>query len=313
MADTRGTAKVMAYHGMTYSHHGLCDPAMMPDYVSKITQAHASSMWARVDPDLPSWDDVRYFLRAVKWDVGHEMQACARPDGSERTLANNRDTCKWEPRPNPDKGQSSSAKQTKSNVKLKRGPGAVPDEPSQRRAFLSNPRPSRALLLMRQRMWTLNRRRIRMLQLTRSLSLKRRPLIQPLRPKEASLRGTVLPHFPTADSTHENSKNSMPDHVCHGPLLVSEGPIGCENGRNVLETNYHVHLQCIPPSIFVAFPLCWQYLSEQTIFRVQVCTETIVPRCTCDKHFTPPQLLHRYFPENHLCNETETTSQNFSL
>ena len=112
--ESKGTVKVMMYHGLTNAHHGLCDPAVMPAYVTQVAKAHGQFMtWARLDPELPSWDDVRFALQGVKWDVGHERQAAyARPDGTERTLAYNSDTCKWEPKPNPDKGQAQKEKQT---------------------------------------------------------------------------------------------------------------------------------------------------------------------------------------------------------
>ena len=61
--ESKGAVKVMMYHGLTYSRRGLCDPAVMPACVSQVATAQAQFMtWARLDPTLPSWDDVRFPL-----------------------------------------------------------------------------------------------------------------------------------------------------------------------------------------------------------------------------------------------------------
>ena len=102
------------------------------------------------------------------------MQAYARPDVSERTLAYSPDTCKWEPRPNPCTGPE-----------LRREAEKVCCEVEARRELLTNQR-QRALVQSTAVKSTsadeakdVDIRRLKS-QLTRPLSLRRRALIQPL-------------------------------------------------------------------------------------------------------------------------------------
>ena len=45
--DARCASTVMAYHGLTYSHAGLCDPAVTPGYVEMTRQLDGLTMrWA---------------------------------------------------------------------------------------------------------------------------------------------------------------------------------------------------------------------------------------------------------------------------
>ena len=39
---TADTVKVMAFHGITYSHKGLTDPAIMPEYVRQVRENHCA-------------------------------------------------------------------------------------------------------------------------------------------------------------------------------------------------------------------------------------------------------------------------------
>ena len=53
--DTR----VMVYHGITYSHSGLTDPAVMPGYVAITKWRHEQTLaWTELDPQLPEWSQV---------------------------------------------------------------------------------------------------------------------------------------------------------------------------------------------------------------------------------------------------------------
>ena len=126
------TVKVMMYHGWTYAHHGLSDPTVMPSYVAMVAKKHSNFMsWAILDPSLPIWEDVKHELQVARWDVENQMQANARPYGTERSLAFCPQSGRWGPRPaKPEKVQPQDDKPRKgTSVKLKRRPGAAPDEP----------------------------------------------------------------------------------------------------------------------------------------------------------------------------------------
>ena len=53
---TADTVKVTAFHGITYSHQGLTDPAIMPEYVRQVRENHCAILrYATLDPELPRW------------------------------------------------------------------------------------------------------------------------------------------------------------------------------------------------------------------------------------------------------------------
>ena len=92
--------RVMVYHGLTYSHSVLTDPAVMPGYVAVAKWKHEMSLaWTVLNPSLPAWSEVAGWFENRNWDVGMDMQAFARPDGAERTMAYNADARGWVPRP----------------------------------------------------------------------------------------------------------------------------------------------------------------------------------------------------------------------
>ena len=94
--DTR----VMVYHGITYSHSGLTDPAVMPGYVAITKWRHEQTLkWTDLSPQLPEWSQVAKWFTDNNWDLGMDMQAFARPVGTERTMAYKADTRMWVPRP----------------------------------------------------------------------------------------------------------------------------------------------------------------------------------------------------------------------
>ena len=62
--DTR----VMVYHGITYSHSGLTDPAVMPGYVAITKWRHEQTLvWTGLDPQLPEWSQVAKWFNDRKW------------------------------------------------------------------------------------------------------------------------------------------------------------------------------------------------------------------------------------------------------
>ena len=88
------------YHGLTYSHSGLTDPSVMPGYVAVAKWIHEQTLrWTGLDPALPEWSEVAGWFENRNWDLGKDMQAFARPDGAERTMAYNADARGWVPRP----------------------------------------------------------------------------------------------------------------------------------------------------------------------------------------------------------------------
>ena len=92
--------RVMVYHGLTYSHSGLTDPSVMPGYVAIAKWRHERSLWwTSLEPELPRWSEVAGWFENRDWDVGKDMQACARPDGAERSMVCGADGKTWSPRP----------------------------------------------------------------------------------------------------------------------------------------------------------------------------------------------------------------------
>ena len=62
------TVKVMAFHRIVYSHGGLYDPAVMPGYVAKVREVHKGILrYATLDPELPTWTEIRKGLKRNKW------------------------------------------------------------------------------------------------------------------------------------------------------------------------------------------------------------------------------------------------------
>ena len=134
--------RVMAYHGLTYSHSGLTDPAVMPGYVAIAKWRHEQTLvWTGLDPQLPEWSQVAKWFEDQKWDLGVDMQAFARPDGTERTMAYKADSRVWvprsrEPQPAPKKKVEAASKPAKPekdkerepSVKRRRRRSAVKDE-----------------------------------------------------------------------------------------------------------------------------------------------------------------------------------------
>ena len=93
-------ARVMVYHGSTYSHSGLTDPSVMPGYVAVAKWKHERTLvWTGLDPALPEWSQVAGWFANRNWDLGKDMQALARPDGAERALAYSADARVWVSRP----------------------------------------------------------------------------------------------------------------------------------------------------------------------------------------------------------------------
>ena len=59
-STTADTVKVMAFHGITYSHQGLTDPAIMPEYVRQVRENHCAILrHATLEPELPRWAFLR--------------------------------------------------------------------------------------------------------------------------------------------------------------------------------------------------------------------------------------------------------------
>ena len=121
--------RVMVYHGLCYSHSGLIDPASMPAYVAVAKHLHENSMrWARLDPELAKWSEMAGWFANRDWDLGHDMQSYARPDGAERSMIYHGESNTWvarprEPQPAPKKKEKKEKppkkEQKKKEVKSK--------------------------------------------------------------------------------------------------------------------------------------------------------------------------------------------------
>ena len=102
-STTADTVKVMAFHGITYSHQGLTDPAIMPEYVRQVRENHCAILrYATLEPELPRWAFLRKGLFDRKGDlVGPLTQAYSRPTGREKSMVYNDQTQQWEKAPEP--------------------------------------------------------------------------------------------------------------------------------------------------------------------------------------------------------------------
>ena len=132
--------RVMVYHGITYSHSGLTDPAVMPGYVAITKWRHEQTLkWTDLSPQLPEWSQVAEWFTDHNWDLGMDMQAFARPMGTERTMVYKADTRMWiprprEPQPAPKKKMSKAKAKAKAKTKTKpTKPEKEEKEPSAKR------------------------------------------------------------------------------------------------------------------------------------------------------------------------------------
>ena len=139
------TVKVMAVHGITYSHQGLTDPAIMPEYVRQVREVHCGILrYATVDPELPRWSFIRKGLSEQHWDLAGPTQAYSRPTGREKSMVYNDQTSKWEKAPEPvklpepGKGEftEKEAKADKA-VQLKRRSETEGDEPKAKKGGIA--------------------------------------------------------------------------------------------------------------------------------------------------------------------------------
>ena len=139
------TVKVMAFHGITYSHQGLTDPAIMPEYVRQVRETHCAILrYATLDPELPRWAFLRKGLADQQWDLAGPTQAYSRPTGREKSLIYNDQTLKWEKAPEPmnlpDPGKGESTEETKAAkaVQLKRRSETEGDEPKAKKGGIAS-------------------------------------------------------------------------------------------------------------------------------------------------------------------------------
>ena len=118
--------KVLAFHGITYSHRGLSDPAIMPEYVRQVRENHIAILrYATLEPELPRWAFLRKGLFDRKGDLLDPLtQAYSRPTGKEKSMVFNDQTQQWEPEPVeepiPGKGETEKEEKTEKAAKLKR-------------------------------------------------------------------------------------------------------------------------------------------------------------------------------------------------
>ena len=137
--------KVLAFHGITYSHRGLSDPAIMPEYVRQVRENHIAILrFATLEPELPRWAFLRKGLFDRKGDLLDSMtQAYSRPTGREKSMVFNDQTQQWEPEPveepTPGKGESTEKQETTEKaVKLKRRSETEGEEPQAKKGSITS-------------------------------------------------------------------------------------------------------------------------------------------------------------------------------
>ena len=138
------TVKVLAFHGITYSHRGLSDPAIMPEYVRQVRENHIAILrFATLEPELPRWAFLRKGLFDRKGDLLDPLtQAYSRPTGKEKSMVFNDQTQRWEPEPveelTPGKGESTEKQETSEKaVKLKRRSETEGEEPQAKKGSIT--------------------------------------------------------------------------------------------------------------------------------------------------------------------------------
>ena len=146
-STTADTVKVLAFHGITYSHQGLTDPAIMPEYVRQVRENHIAILrYATLDPELPRWAFLRKGLSDKKWDlVGPLTQAYSRPTGREKSMIYNDQAQRWEKAPEPvdlpapGKGDSTEKQEkTEKAVQLKRRSETEGEEPQAKKGSIAS-------------------------------------------------------------------------------------------------------------------------------------------------------------------------------
>ena len=139
------TVQVLAFHGITYSHKGLSDPAIMPEYVRQVRENHIAILrFATLEPALPRWAFLRKGFSDRKGDLLDPMaQAYSRPTGKEKSMVFNDQTQKWEPEPveepTPGKGESTEKQEkTEKGAKLKRRSETEGEEPQAKKGSITS-------------------------------------------------------------------------------------------------------------------------------------------------------------------------------
>ena len=139
------TVKVLAFHGITYSHRGLSDPAIMPEYVRQVRENHIAILrFATLEPELPRWAFLRKGLFDRKGDLLDSLtQAYSRPTGKEKSMVFNDQTQHWEPEPveepTPEKGETTEKQEmTEKAVKLKRRSETEGEEPQAKKGSITS-------------------------------------------------------------------------------------------------------------------------------------------------------------------------------
>ena len=129
------TVKVMAFHGIVYSHEGLSDPACLSMWPRSVRSIKTILKYATLDPELLTWSVIRKRLIKKRWDLGGPMQAYAKPTGKEKSMVYNEQSQRWEKAPVPEKpsvpekGEPEEKEIEKAAVHLKRRSETETDEP----------------------------------------------------------------------------------------------------------------------------------------------------------------------------------------
>ena len=135
--------------GITYSHQGLTDPAIMPEYVRQVRENHCAIIAICHAGSRASQMGFSPEGACGKWDlVGPMTQAYSRPTGREKSMVYNDQTQRWEKAPEPvdlpapGKGESAEKQEKQEKVEkavqLKRRSETEGEEPKAKKGSIAS-------------------------------------------------------------------------------------------------------------------------------------------------------------------------------
>ena len=121
----------------------MCYGTLLYPHVAQIREKHQESLrWATLDPQLPTWTEIRKGMRRTRWDLGTPLQAYSKPTGKEKSMVFDEQSEKWIPAPvqpktsGPEKGESKDGE--KAAVHLKRRSEIGADEPKAKKGSVAS-------------------------------------------------------------------------------------------------------------------------------------------------------------------------------
>ena len=135
------TIKVLAFHGITYSHKGLSDPAIMPEYVRQVRENHIAILrFATVEPALPTRRGSPTG-REIYWTLWHRHTQglrARRSQWSSMTRRRNGSLNLSKSRPLERESLLRSREKTEKGAKLKRRSETEGEEPQAKKGSITS-------------------------------------------------------------------------------------------------------------------------------------------------------------------------------